>query len=1036
MAVSSPSPWLSVLFNLAARRSASAAPLKASLNLSTTSPQTTPPTENFQSEIAAVAVVGNERFTLSSGGGPTLQISRSTNPAVTTPALLQRLSYGNAPLSVSPSGAAWVSQSVATFGTLVAVALSPADYSTQGGRGLVRFYRVDASGSLTFLQDVAVGYLPDGIAFNSSGTQLVIANEGEPTTSYTINGVAVDRPGSIGIIDIRNPSTIPSFTYTEIGFGGVTLPTGIRITGLTGVSTQATDIEPEYVSINGNFAYVTLQENNGVAKVNLRTKQIDRIFALGSVDFATQLVDITDRDNTAGTGPLIKPVFGNNVRGLRMADGIAAFTLTAPGRFAGGNDYFITANEGDGRDFGTYQDEVRRDTGLSNRLRTLSEVTTTPYTAFGSRSASLFDANTGALLWDSGNTLQSLAIAAGVYDDTRSDDKGVEPEGIVVTRWEGRTYAIVGLERTTKSMLVVFDVSNPAAVAFVTSAVLPNSVSPEGLTVLEANRSPSGRPQLVVANELSNTLDYLDLPDLLASVGPGTAGAFTATMIKDVAGGETLQISSLITNGEVTNGLTAGNSVFAPVGIFDGIGAYDNNDGTYSVLVNHELGNSNGYQYQVQVQAGSGPLTTQTVTGARISRMVVAKDIDNDLANGYQSRLLAGGLAYDQVISPNASFSLGSGINRFCSANLIPAGQFGGRGFVDNLYLAGEETTNGRFFALDPSGAKLYHVPAFGLGGWESASAVDTGNANTVAVLLFDDTSGTANYLYLWMGTKVAGSGDLLERNGLAAANGSLYAWKADSIANTAAGVAGVALNTSISGSWVSLGTGTEIAALSTAAALRSLATSAGAMAFTRIEDGDVNPTTGKQVAFTTTGGSGADLYGNTQILDLSASFGSDGLLAPGADTSLRVIADTDRLTGIDRQSGIRNPDGLAWSANGSLYVQEDRSLPNGTANGSFGSEEASIWKVDAVTGAAVRWAQIDRSAVPTLYGQSDSAITDIGNWESSGILDVSSLYGAAAGRFFLSDVQAHSLTNGNLVGSHYLNEGGQIDLIQVVSPL
>lgn len=1023
--------WLSILFDLDARSSSSVDPLKASLNLSTTIPQTTPPTENFQSEISTVVSVGGKRFTVSSGGGPTLQISRSTDPAVTAPVLQQRLNYGSAITTVSPNttlpnGASWVSQAVASYGTLVAVALSPSDYGTQGGRGLVRFYRMAADGSLAFLQDVVVGYLPDSIAFNSSGTQLVIANEGEPTANYTINGVAVDRPGSIGIIDIRNPTGAASFTYTELGFGGLNLPAGIRIGGKAGVSTQATDIEPEYVSINGNFAYVTLQENSGVAKVNLRTRTIERVFDLGSVDFSTQLVDLTDRDGLANS-PLIKPIFGNNVRGLRMADGIAAFTLTAPGRFASGNDYFITANEGDGREYGTYTDETRR-----NRLKTLSEVTTTPYTAFGSRSASLFDASNGALLWDSGNTFQTLAIAAGVYDDLRSDDKGTEPEGVVVTKLDGRTYAIVGMERTTKSMLVVFDVTNPAAVAYVSSLVLPNSVSPEGLTVLEANRSPSGRPLLVVSNELSNTLDYVDLTDLVRSTGVADAGAFTSTMLKDVAGGDTLQISSLITTGEVTNGLQAGSSVFAGVGIVDGMGAYDNLDGTYSLLVNHELGNTNGYQYQVQVKAGLAAATNETVTGARITRFVVAKDIDANTTNGYQSRVLAGGLAYDQVISPNAGFSLGSGINRFCSANLIPAGQFGGRGFGDRLYLAGEETGNGRFFALDASGAKLYHVPAFGLGGWESATAVDTGHANTVAVLLFDDTSGTPNYLYLWVGSKSAGSSDLLERNGIAATSGSLYAWKAEAIANTPAGVAGVALNTAISGGWVNLGSGSQIAALTTAADLRSLASSAGAMQFTRIEDGDVNPSTGQQVAFTTTGGSGADLYGNVQILDLASSFGTDGQLASSANTSLRVVADADRLTGIARQTGIRNPDGLAWSANGYLYAQEDRTLLNGTADGRFGSEEASIWKVDSITGDAVRWAQIDRTAVPTVYGQSDSAPTDIGNWESSGIIDVTSLYGSAAGSYFLADVQAHSLTNGNLVGSHYLSEGGQIDLIRV----
>ena len=1024
MSVPSAGSWLDILLRQTYGRRSSTRPLEASINLSTTNPQTTPPTENFQSEISALAVVEGQGFTLSSGGGDTLQIIGGNGQPTSPPALLERLSYGNAPSTVSPAGAAWRSQSVATFGSLVAVALSPSDYSSQGGQGVVRFYRANSDGVLTFLQDVSVGYLPDGLAFNSTGTKLVVANEGEPTTDYAINGAEVDRPGSIGIITITNPSSRPSFSYSELGFGGLTLPaTGIRLSGKPGLSWQGTDIEPEFVSINGNFAYVTLQENNGVAKVNLRTNTIERVFALGSVDFSSQLVDLSDRDDAAGTGPLIKPVFGNNVLGLRMPDGVAAFSL-------GSRDVFLTANEGDGRDYGTYNDEIRR-AGPGNRLKTLADLSTPPYTAFGSRSASLFDANSGTLLWDSGNTLQSLAIAHGVYDDGRSDDKGTEPEGVAVAKLNGRTYAIVGQERTSKSLLAVFDVSDPAKVSFVTSVVLPDSLSPEGLRVLDGVANPFGKPKLFVSNEVSNTLDCLDIQELVSSKGVN-AGAFGKTMLKDVRGGDRLQISSLITNGEVTNGLRPGSSVYQPAGIFDGMGAYDNGDGTYSLLVNHELSSSAGYQYQVQVKAGSNPLTSKTIAGGRISRFVVAKDLDNTSSNGNQSAILAGGVAYTQVISPSDSFSLGSGISRFCSANLSPAGQFDGRGLANSLYLAGEETSNGRFFALDPTAAKLYHVPAFGLGGWESAVTVDTGNANTVAVVLLDDTSGTPNYLYMWVGTKASGSANLLARNGIAASSGALYAWKADAIANTPAGLAVGALNTATGGSWVKLGSGTAIAALPTATALRDLAATAGAMQFTRIEDGDVGPS-GKQVAFTTTGGNGVDLYGNVQILDLSNAFGANGLLASGANTSsLRVVVDGDRLTGTTRQTQLRNPDGLAWSGQ-NLYVQEDRSLPAGIADGNFGSQEASIWKVDAITGKKQRWAQIDRSAVPTAYGQSDSAPTDIGNWESSGVFDVSAMYGAQAGSYFLANVQAHSLSNGNLVGSHYLTEGGQIDLIRVI---
>lgn len=1001
-------PWLALLLRGAARRASAEAlppalrtsPVVGRIDLSTTVPQTTPPTENLQTEIATVVRVHGQAFVFSSGGGPTLQAVRATNPAA--PALVARTAYGN----VAPAASVvWVSQAVASFGSLLAVALSPGDYATNAGRGIVRFYRVQPGGALLFLQDVAVGYLPDSLTFNSAGTRLVVANEGEPNSNYSI-----DRPGSIGIIDIQGRPGAERFAYTDLGFADISLPAGLRLSGPPG-TTQANDIEPEFVAINGNYAYVSLQENNGVAKVNLNTRSIERIFALGSVDFSRQLVDVSDQDGG------IKPTLGNNYLGLRMPDAIAAFTLTPSTSAFRGKDYFLTANEGDGRDYSGYNDETRRP-----RLKTLKEQTGQPPTAFGSRSISLFDADTGALLWDSGTTLQTLAIAARVYDDSRSDDKGVEPEGVVVARWNGRTYAVVGLERTTTSMVVVFDVSDPAAPAWVSHALLPGSLSPEGLTFVEARHSPTGRAQLVVANEVSNTQDFLDFEALLASNAPGAAGSFTPTMLRDAAGGPSLQITSLLTAGEVTNGLTPGSSVYAAPGLFDGMGAYDNGDGTFSLLVNHELGSTAGYQMAVE---GLNP----AVAGARISRFVVAKDSDGNAANGYQPRLLSGGLAYDRVVSPDPAFATGA-LNRFCAANLAPAGQFSGRGFTDSLLLLGEETGNGRFFVLDPASRTLVHAPAFGLGTWESATLVDTGHADTVAALLFDDSSGAV--LYLWVGQKVAGSADLLERNGIAASCGRLYAWKPDGVAPTPDGLAGVALATPVAGGWVDLGSGTDVAALPTAAALRGLATAQGAMTFTRIEDGDVDPLSGRQVMFSSTGGSGTDLYGGTYLIDLASSFGSNGLLLPGATTTaLQVLVDSDRLTGLDRQNGIRNPDNAVWASDGQIYLQEDRSLPSGTANGAFGAQEASIWAVDPLTGVSSRWAQIDRSAVPVAYGQSDSAPADVGNWESSGILDLAPIYGAAPGSLFLANVQAHSLSNGNLAGSGYLVEGGQLLFLQ-----
>ncbi|MEA5443964.1 hypothetical protein VB739_15505 [Cyanobium gracile UHCC 0281] len=418
---------------------------------------------------------------------------------------------------------------------------------------------------------------------------------------------------------------------------------------------------------------MTLQENNGVAKVNLKTHTIETIFALGSVDFSTQFVDISDRDG-AGSTPLIKPVLGNNVAGLRMPDGVAAFSTK-------GKDYFITANEGDGREYGTagtpgfYLDETRR----LGRLKTLSEDTTAPFTAFGSRSVSIFEANTGALVWDSGNTLQTIAIAAGVYDDTRSDDKGVEPEGVVVKTLNGRTYAIVSAERGTSSLLAVFDITQPAQASFVTSTVLAGNVSPEGLLLIDAKDSPTKRDLLVVSNEVSNTLNFIDLAAMIAAPPVAGAGTFTSTMLKDVAGGPELKITSLI-----TNGTAPGSGVYVPPGIFDGQGADANGDGTYTLLVNHEVGASVGYAYTAEGLNAS-------VTGSRISRFIVDIDADDKASNGFQSRIVSGGLAYDKVIGDDIN-----GFDRFCSANLVEANSFGaGRGFADRIFLTGEEVFGG-----------------------------------------------------------------------------------------------------------------------------------------------------------------------------------------------------------------------------------------------------------------------------------------------------------------------------------------------------
>ncbi|MCP9801699.1 choice-of-anchor I family protein [Synechococcus sp. RedBA-s] len=1021
---------------------------------------------NVDGEITAFARVGAGSYLVSVGGGSTLTVSTITN--VASAAVLAQT-----PLS------GFSAQSVAVFGDLVAVALQPT--SSGVAPGTVRFYRIATDGSLAFLKDQAVGVLPDSLAFSADGSKLVVANEGQPNDTYS-----VDPLGSISVINVADAggsnlgldAALLDFTGFTPPPSGVVDGTALRFSSsVPSGTTFAQDLEPEAIAISGNRAYVTLQENNGVAVVDLATRTIIQLLPLGAVNYSDQFVDLTDNSSTAPSfGNRFTP--GSDILGLRMPDGIASFV-------ANGQTFFLTANEGDGRtDYGaTFNDEfappVNNVPDVSTIRNGIAPGGTASSTAFGSRSLSLFSAS-GELIWDSGVQLQSSAIGAGVYADNRSDAKGVEPEMVTLGRLNGRTYAFVGLERTANSMVSVFDVSDPSAVDFVTSVVLPGSFRPEGLLFIDPASSPSGQALLVVANEgttpVNATIDILDAGALVAQdADRNPAGTYSTSMLRD--GDVDLSFKSLFTVGESTRLLEAGDkwngqnraalnkddktnrgqapqvqpeASYVPPGILDGLGAFDNGDGTYTVLANHELGSTAGYGYALEDFAAG-----EELQGARISRFIVDKDIDDDASNGYQSKVLAGGLAYERIFDASgklvtAADQLGGGLSRFCSSTYLEARSFGkGRGFSDDIYLTGEETSEGLMYALDVKTAELHAVPALGRAGWENATLIDTGNSKTVALLLADDNTAG---LLLWVGTK--GGNGFLAQNGMDTSSGSLYTWKpAAGGIGSAAGTSGIpdsadlaatAIGSSQAGSWVKVGNGSEVASWSEDQ-LKAKVIDVGGLQLSRIEDIHTNPLNGRQAVVATTGNSdfdAADRYGNLLTLDFSGAFDRKGLLAASNTTSLRVIYDGDK--GLTPQAGIRNPDNLTWSADGFIYAQEDRAVPGGIGGGQFGSVEASIWKldpratIDPITNpqgvAAQRWAVIDPSTAPAAYGQTNLSPSinpaNVGNWESSGIIDVSSLYGSAAGSFFLGDVQAHSLRDGNLGGASYLTEGGQLTLI------
>lgn len=463
-------------------------------------------------------------------------------------------------------------------------------------------------------------------------------------------------------------------------------------------------------------------------------------------------------------------------------------------------------------------------------------------------------------------------------------------------------------------------------------------------------------------------------------------------------------------------------------GIPDGLGAYKAANGNLRILVNSELGPDKGFPYTL----ANG---TQ-LTGGRLNYI----EINNN-------KPVSVGLAYDtiydrkgQIVTNGSQINGGTtgslGFNRHCSANLIEADTFGkGVGFADTIFLIGEESGNfATMQAFDPATKSIHALPDLGYGGWESGTVLNTGSKDKVAVLLGDDNSAAPIYLYV--GKKKTDSKNLLTRNGLR--GGQMYVWCADSGASNSSSLAAGSLT---SGAWKPINvrdaakagqSGFDADGYKYAATLRTEAKALNAFSGWRIEDVDYNPKNPHQGVFNTTGGQSTgtgsssvgtgDYYGSTWTIDVT--FNKKGNPTTGI---LKHLYDGDSAA--NKQNGIRSQDNVAWSANQFIYINEDRSVEAGADNGNsdWGSQEASIWKLDPLTGNSTRVAQVNRSgALPS--GVTDGN-TQIGGWETSGIIDVSRFFGHAPGRDFFTTVQAHG-TTGGAITSQGLVEAGTIELL------
>ncbi|GAA5496743.1 hypothetical protein Rhal01_02928 [Rubritalea halochordaticola] len=464
----------------------------------------------------------------------------------------------------------------------------------------------------------------------------------------------------------------------------------------------------------------------------------------------------------------------------------------------------------------------------------------------------------------------------------------------------------------------------------------------------------------------------------------------------------------IFTVGETVNGYT-------PLGVLDGMAAYAAED-SVRLVCNHELSSSLGAPYSLD--------NGTVLTGARISVFTIDKEsrevVDAELAFGTIYNRAG------EVVDASSDLTFG-GLNRLCSGYGVQAGQ---AGFVDDVYLTGEETGGGSMWALDVNGDAIWAAPALGVGGWEAATplSIPSINETHVALLLGDDRGGAPLYLYIGEKDLTPGAG-FLTRNGLA--TGKLYMWKSEGadqpseFNGTGAKQSGKFVEVVNFDADMAGQPGFDSLGYATQANLDGQRDALGAFRFSRPEDLHTNPYNGSQVIFNSTGRDlgfdNSDLWGTIYLIDVKLNPAAVKKNVIEAKLTISYDGDDYAMNGvIDPSFGVRSPDNLCWSLDHNAYIQEDRSI---SAFGDSG-EETSIWKLAPHTGDVLRVAQMDRSAIPA--GQVDVDPSDLGDWESSGIIDVSEQFGAEKGSLFLFNVQAHSL-RGGVIDSAGLVQGGQI---------
>lgn len=387
--------------------------------------------------------------------------------------------------------------------------------------------------------------LPDDVKWTADCKFLVAACEGE----------GADVPGGVMVADYRGPGGMwyrgvrfASFAPYD-GLVNILIQNGVR---LVESMKPSVDLEPEYVATVGHHAYVTVQENNAIAVVDLAEAAITELKPLGFINrFKPGFsLDTSDKDGRV------------NLRNYRYLYGMPQPDTIKTYVAADGKTYLIYANEGDAKDSEEYRGKDLTDseelgrkaiprlaylTSVQNLLGRIKFSSKMGYNMtsntqealyhFGARSFSIM-AMDGTIVFDSGNWFARIMrryytkiFNANNFDDddlsksmqnlfdSRSDDKGMEPESLdVMTTGKGDTFVFIGFERG--STIVVFNVTTPTRPTFVFSANNnPTAMPIKDMFAMgkQGDMDPEGLfasmklKKLFVSGAVSNTLTMYDM---------------------------------------------------------------------------------------------------------------------------------------------------------------------------------------------------------------------------------------------------------------------------------------------------------------------------------------------------------------------------------------------------------------------------------------------------------------------------------------------------------------------------------------------